>query len=128
MTKSKLRLRVWITRRTRVAAMRSRPSGWVGAARIITELGCRVSSVWSSAKSRCSSESAASAMVCSGMSCIVMATSPKARSRSTTHTSAPAWSRAMPRLTAIVVLPTPPFGENTVITRPSRSAACEGVR
>ena len=69
--------------------MRSRPSGCVGAARMVSPLGWRVSRVWIIEKSRSCSESAASAMVCSGISCKVIATSPKARSRSTTQTREP---------------------------------------
>ena len=53
-----------MTLRTRLGEMRSRPSGWVGAARIESDGSKRVSRVCSIEKSRCSSDSAASAMVC----------------------------------------------------------------
>ena len=51
---------------------------------------------------------------------MVIATSPKARSRSTRQTlRAPLSVSARARLTALVVLPTPPLGEKTVTTRPT---------
>src|SRR3954471_114779 len=62
-------------------------------------------------------------MVRAGKTCRVIATSPKARSRSTMQTLwAPRWLRAKATFTASVVLPTPPFGEKTEMTRP-RSAS-----
>ena len=74
-----------------------------------------------------SSDAAASVIVCSGISCIVIATSPKARSRSTTQTSTPVRASATLRLTAMVVLPTPPLGENTMKTWPWRSPSTTPV-
>src|SRR3954453_5609411 len=57
-------------------------------------------------------------MVRAGKSWRVIATSPKARSRSTMQTFAPLPLRATARLTARVVLPTPPLGLKTVTRRP----------
>src|SRR5262245_48650791 len=66
----------------------------------------------------------ACSMVWLGNSCRVIATSPKARSKSTRHTCRlPLSVNARARLTAMVVLPTPPLGENTEITVPWCSAA-----
>src|SRR5690349_18158161 len=58
-------------------------------------------------------------MVRAGNSWRVIATSPKARSRSTRTTRLDPFSlSATARFTASVVLPTPPLGENTVTWRP----------
>ena len=60
-------------------------------------------------------------MVCSGVRLRALATSPNCRSRSTSTVECGA-DRASPtaRLAAMVVLPTPPLGETTLITCPRR--------
>ena len=69
--------------------------------------------------SRSSSDPIACSMVCDGKSWRVIATSPKARSKSTRHTwRAPLSVSASARLTATVVFPTPPLGEKIEITWP----------
>ena len=55
-----------------------------------------------------------------GMSCRLIATSPKARSRSMSSVLAPVLARYVATLVDRVVLPTPPLAENTVTTLPSR--------
>ena len=81
------------------------------------------------AKSRPLSRCTASAIVRAGNSWRVIATSPKARSRSTRQT---VWSplsvSASARLTASVVLPTPPLGEKTVIRRAAGALGRAGRR
>ncbi|CAM3525471.1 hypothetical protein NODU109028_20885 [Nocardioides dubius] len=119
-TYSNSRLRVRIIRATRVAVTRSRASGRLGAASTISDWSWRVSSDSTIAKSMESSPPMASSMVWCGKSCMVIATSPKARSRSTRQTlRAPPSARARARFTEVVVLPTPPLGEKTVTTLPS---------
>ena len=83
----------------------------------MSESWCRVSSPSSISTSIASSEPMACSIECVGNSCMVIATSPKARSRSTRQTRrAPFSVSASARLTEIVVLPTPPLGEKTAIT------------
>ena len=124
--------RVRSTRVTRAGVTRSRASGCAGAASTIRDLSWRVSRSSSWSTSRSCSEPMACSIEWVGKSCMVIATSPKARSRSTRQTRrAPPSASARARLTAMVVLPTPPLGEKTVTTRPSwwaplgpRSATC----
>ena len=67
-------------------------------------------------------------MVCAGKSCRAMATSPKARSRSTRQTSRRPWSAsAAARLVASVVLPQPPLAEKTVTRMPAPAASSSGA-
>src|SRR5690606_17127294 len=85
----------------------------------IRPLSCGVMSSRMNAWSIACSPPMACSMECEGKSCRVMAMSPNARSRSTTQTLlAPPRMRAMPRLTDMVVLPTPPLGEKIVMTLP----------
>ena len=78
-----------------------------------------MSRAWTAPKSAYSPSGTASAMVCAGKSCSAMATSPKARSRSTRHTSRrPLSASAAAMLVASVVLPQPPLAEKTVMMRP----------
>ena len=66
--------------------------------------------------------------MCSGTSCIAIATSPNSRSRSTSATRNPSVARTAARLVATVVFPHPPFAENTVTTRASREVSPSGPR
>ncbi len=104
-------------RDTSSGVTRSRVSGCGGAASTMSESWCRVSSSSSISTSSASSEPMACSIECVGNSCMVIATSPKARSRSTRQTRrAPFSVSASARLTEIVVLPTPPLGEKTAMT------------
>ncbi|CAB4795607.1 unannotated protein [freshwater metagenome] len=93
--------------------------GCIGAARAVRPAEWLVSSDRNADSSRSSPTGTASAMVCLGNSCSAMATSPKARSRSTSTTSLVPLSASMAaKLVESVVLPHPPLAENTVIRRP----------
>ena len=117
--KSKVSRRPRRIRDTSTGVTRSRTSGWLGAASTISESGCRVISDSSNGASMESSDPMACSTVWVGNSWSVIATSPKARSKSTRQTlRAPLSASARARLTAIVVLPTPPLGEKTVTIRP----------
>ena len=106
-------------RPTSAAGMESLASGCTGATSAEIPVLCGVSSGSRTLNSRPLSKWTASAIVRAGISCSVIAMSPKPRSRSTTQTRCfPFSDKAMPRFTARVVLPTPPLGENTVTSWP----------
>ena len=99
--------------------MESLASGCTGATRAEMPVLCGVSSGSRTLNSRPLSKWTASAIVRAGISCRVIAMSPKPRSRSTTQTRCfPFSDSAIARFTARVVLPTPPFGEKTVTSWP----------
>ena len=94
-TKSNCCCSVRSIRDTRAGVTRSRASGIEGAASTISESACRVSSGSTIEASRAFSAPIACSIEWDGKSCIVMATSPKARSRSTRQTCrAPLSARA----------------------------------
>ena len=122
-TKSNCAWRVRSIRDTNAGVTRSRASGIEGAASTMSESACRVSSGSTMEASSAFSAPIACSIEWEGNSCMVMATSPKARSRSTRQTCrAPLSASASARFTETVVLPTPPLGEKTAMILPCRAA------
>src|SRR5688572_26431956 len=104
---------------TSEAGMDSAWPGSTGATRVVRPGECGVSSDSSAWASRLPASGTASAIVWAGNSCSAMATSPKARSRSTRQTWwRPPSASAAARFVATVVLPQPPFAEKTVTRTP----------
>ncbi len=99
--------------------MPSAAPGSSGATRVVRPGEWGVSRAASPASSREPARPTASAIVWAGKSCRAIATSPKARSRSTRQTSRrPRSASATARFVAMVVFPQPPLAEKIVTSRP----------